>query len=87
MCEVMQVGVYYVGGLDLISVDGVMEKFFDIMFQIVLDYDKGVDIYLYEIILVGVAVINYMVEMVEKMLQLKGKLIISYVFVLVMFNE
>lgn len=87
MCEVMQVGVYYVGGLDLISVDGVMEKFFDIMFQIVLDYDKGVDIYLYEIILVGVVVINYMVEMVEKMLQLKGKLIISYVFVLVMFNE
>lgn len=87
MCEVMQVGVYYVGGLDLISVDGVMEKFFDIMFQIVLDYDKGVDIYLYEIMLVGVVVINYMVEMVEKMLQLKGKLIISYVFVLVMFNE
>lgn len=83
----MQVGVYYVGGLDLISVDGVMEKFFDIMFQIVLDYDKGVDIYLYEIMLVGVVVINYMVEMVEKMLQLKGKLIISYVFVLVMFNE
>lgn len=87
MCEVMQVGVYYVGGLDLISVDGVMEKFFDIMFQIVLDYDKGVDIYLYEITPAGVVVINYMVEMVEKMLQLKGKLIISYVFVLVMFNE
>lgn len=87
MCEVMQVGVYYVGGLDSISVDGVMEKFFDIMFQIVLDYDKGVDIYLYEIMSVGVVVINYMVEMVEKMLQLKGKLIISYVFVLVMFNE
>lgn len=87
MCEAMQVGVYYVGGLDSISVDGAMEKFFDIMFQIVLDYDKGVDIYLYEIMSVGVVVINYMVEMVEKMLQLKGKLIISYVFVLVMFNE
>lgn len=87
MREAMQAGAYYVGGLDSISVDGAMEKFFDIMFQIALDYDKGVDIYLYEIISVGVVVINYMVETVEKTLQLKGKLIISYVFALVTFNE
>lgn len=47
------------------------------MFQIALDYNKGVDIHLHETSPAGVAAVNYMVETVEKTPQLKGKLTIS----------
>ncbi|HIB8658807.1 TPA: deaminase, partial [Escherichia coli] len=78
MREAMQAGAHYVGGLDPTSVDGAMEKSLDTMFQIALDYDKGVDIHLHETTPSGVAAINYMVETVEKTPQLKGKLTISH---------
>lgn len=67
MREAMQAGAHYVGGLDPTSVDGAMEKSLDTMFQIALDYDKGVDIHLHETTPAGVAAINYMVETVEKL--------------------
>lgn len=72
MREAMQAGAHYVGGLDPTSVDGAMEKSLDTMFQIALDYDKGVDIHLHETSPAGVAAVNYMVETVEKTPQLKG---------------
>lgn len=34
------------------------------MFQIALDYDKGVDIHLHETSPAGIAAVNYMVELV-----------------------
>lgn len=64
-----------------------MEKSLDTMFQIALDYDKGVDIHLHETTPAGVAAINYMVETVEKTPQLKGKLTISHAFALATLNE
>lgn len=72
MREAMQAGAHYVGGLDPTSVDGAMEKSLDTMFQIALDYDKGVDIHLHETSPAGVAAVNYMVETVEKTPALKG---------------
>lgn len=87
MREAMQAGAHYVGGLDPTSVDGAMEKSLDTMFQIALDYDKGVDIHLHETTPAGVAAINYMVETVEKTPQLKGKLTISHAFALATLNE
>lgn len=87
MREAMQAGAHYVGGLDPTSVDGAMEKSLDTMFQIALDYDKGVDIHLHETTPSGVAAINYMVETVEKTPQLKGKLTISHAFALATLNE
>ncbi|AIR04391.1 deaminase [Cedecea neteri] len=82
MREAMQAGAHYVGGLDPTNVDGAMEKSLDTMFQIALDYDKGVDIHLHETSPAGVAAVNYMVETVEKTPQLKGKLTISHGFAL-----
>lgn len=64
-----------------------MEKSLDTMFQIALDYDKGVDIHLHETSPAGVAAVNYMVETVEKTPQLKGKLTISHAFALSTLNE
>ncbi|PHM47368.1 amidohydrolase family protein [Xenorhabdus miraniensis] len=87
MREAMQAGAHYVGGLDPTSVDGMMEKSLDTMFQIALDYGKGVDIHLHETDLAGVAAINYMIEAVEKTPQLKGKLTISHAFALATLNE
>ncbi len=87
MREAMQAGAHYVGGLDPTSVDGAMEKSLDTMFQIALDYDKGVDIHLHETSPAGVAAVNYMVETVEKTPALKGKLTISHAFALATLNE
>lgn len=87
MREAMQAGAHYVGGLDPTSVDGAMEKSLDTMFQIALDYGKGVDIHLHETSPAGVAAVNYMVETVEKTPALKGKLTISHAFALAMLNE
>lgn len=78
MREAMQAGAHYVGGLDPTNVDGAMEKSLDTMFQIALDYDKGVDIHLHETSPAGVAAVNYMVQTVEKTPALKGKLTISH---------
>lgn len=82
MREAMQAGAHYVGGLDPTSVDGDMEKSLDTMFQIAVDYDKGVDIHLHETSPAGMAAINYMIEQVEKTPQLKGKVTISHAFAL-----
>lgn len=87
MRDAMQAGAHYVGGLDPTNVDGAMEKSLDAMFQIALDYDKGVDIHLHETSPAGIAAVNYMVETVEKTPQLKGKLTISHAFALAMMNE
>ena len=83
----MQAGAHYVGGLDPTNVDGAMEKSLDTMFQIALDYNKGVEIHLHETSPAGVAAINYMVETVEKTPALKGKLTISHAFALATLNE
>lgn len=82
MRQAMQAGAHYVGGLDPTSVDGAMEKSLDTMFQIALDYDKGVDIHLHETSAAGVAAVEYMVSTVEKTPRLKGKLTISHAFAL-----
>lgn len=86
MREAMQAGAHYVGGLDPTNVDGAMEKSLDTMFQIALDYHKGVDIHLHETSPAGVAAVKYMVETVEKTPQLKRKLTISHAFALATMN-
>ncbi|AHG20938.1 deaminase [Chania multitudinisentens RB-25] len=87
MREAMQAGAHYVGGLDPTNVDGAMEKSLDTMFQIALDYNKGVDIHLHETSPAGMAAVNYMMKTVENTPQLKGKLTISHAFALATLNE
>lgn len=86
MREAMQAGADVVGGLDPTQVDGAMEKSLDTMFQIALDYDKGIDIHLHETGPSGIAAIHYMVDRVEQTPQLKGKLTISHGFALAMLS-
>lgn len=82
MREAMAMGADYVGGLDPASVDKDMKKSLDTMFQIALDYNKGVDIHLHETAPSGMQTINYMIDFVEKNPELKDKLTISHAFAL-----
>ncbi len=86
MREAMQAGAHYVGGLDPTNVDGAMEKSLDTMFQIALDYQKGVDIHLHETSPAGIAALNYMIDTVEQNPSLKGKVTISHAFALAMLD-
>lgn len=82
MREAMQAGAHYVGGLDPTNVDGAMEKSLDTMFQIALDYNKGVDIHLHETSPAGRTAIEYMIDTVDKNRSLRGKVTISHAFAL-----
>lgn len=86
MREAMQAGAHYVGGLDPTNVDGAMEKSLDTMFQIALDYNKGVDIHLHETSPAGRAAIEYMIDTVDKNRSLRGKVTISHAFALATLN-
>lgn len=82
MREAMQPGVTHVGGLDPTSVDGAMEASLDAMFQIALDFQRGVDIHLHETSAAGVAAIQYMIDTVARHPQLKGRVTLSHGFAL-----
>lgn len=86
MREAMQAGAHYVGGLDPTNVDGAMEKSLDVMFQIALDYNKGVDIHLHETSPAGLAAIEYMIKTVDENRSLRGKVTISHAFALATLN-
>lgn len=80
--EAAQMGVDYIGGLDPTTVDGEMEKSLDVMFQIALDYNKGVDIHLHEGRATGLPAIEYMIAKVKENPVLSGKTFISHGFAL-----
>lgn len=82
MREAMQAGAHYVGGLDPTNVDGAMEKSLDTMFNIALDYHKGVDIHLHETSPAGLAAVEYMIKTVDENRSLRGKVTISHAFAL-----
>ncbi|MEG3128467.1 amidohydrolase family protein [Pantoea cypripedii] len=82
MREAMSLGVQYVGGLDPTNVDGAMQASLDAMFQIALDFKRGVDIHLHETSPAGVAAIQYMVDTIGKNPQLRGKVTLSHGFAL-----
>ena len=82
MREAMDAGAHYVGGLDPTTVDGNLEKSLDTMFQIALDYDKGVDIHLHETAPSGMKAINYMLDVMEQNPSLQNKVTLSHGFAL-----
>ena len=86
MREAMQAGAHYVGGLDPTNVDGAMEKSLDLMFQIALDYDKGVDIHLHEPGTLGAFSVELIAER-TRALSLQGRVTISHVFCLGMIDD
>ena len=84
--EAAQIGIDFIGGLDPTTVDGNMKKSLDIMFNIALDYNKGVDIHLHEGKTTGLAAIEYIIERVRENKALQGKTYISHGFALAQLN-
>ncbi|WP_228547331.1 amidohydrolase [Nonlabens antarcticus] len=85
--EAAQMNVDFIGGLDPTVVDGDMTKSLDIMFDIALEYDKGVDIHLHEDLSTGKAVMEYMLERVKDNKRLQGNTFISHAYALSQMDE
>lgn len=80
--EAAQMGVDYIGGLDPTTVDANMEKSLDVMIQIALDYNKGIDIHLHEGAKTGIPAIKHILKHVEANKALQGRTYISHGFAL-----
>lgn len=85
--ESAQMGIDYIGGLDPTTVDGNMEKSLDIMFQIAMDYNKGVDIHLHEGASTGLPAIEHMIKRVSENKALQGRTYISHGFALAQIEQ
>ncbi len=85
--EAAMMGVDFIGGLDPSTVDGAMEKSLDTMFQIALDYGKGVDIHLHEGVSTGKPAMEYMISKVKENKALQGKTFISHGFALAQMQQ
>lgn len=82
--EAAQMDIDFIGGLDPTIVDGDAKKSLDIMFDIALDYDKGVDIHLHEDLPSGKAVMEHMIKRVKENQALQGKTFITHAYALAM---
>lgn len=85
--EAAKMGVDFIGGLDPTTVDGNLEKSLDVMFQIAIDNNKGIDIHLHEGLPTGKAAIDYIIKKTEENKQLQGKTYISHGFALARIEQ
>lgn len=85
--EAATMGVDFIGGLDPTTVDGNLEKSLDVMFQIAIDNNKGIDIHLHEGLPTGKAAIDYIIKKTEENKQLQGKTYISHGFALAKIEQ
>lgn len=82
MKEAAKMNVDFIGGLDPYTIDGAIEKHMDLVVQLALDNNKGIDIHLHEAGESGIKTINYLIDKVVENPQLKGKTFISHSFAL-----
>lgn len=81
--EVVKMNIDFIGGVDPFSIDGSIEKPMDLITQLAIDHDKGLDIHLHETGKSGVKTIEYLIgKAMENPEKLKGKTFISHAFVL-----
>ncbi len=85
--EAAQMDIDFIGGLDPTVVDTDARKSLDIMFDIALDYGKGVDIHLHEDLASGEAVMEHMIQRVKENKVLQGKTFITHAYALAQMSE
>lgn len=85
--DAAKMDIDFIGGLDPSDVDTNMKKSMDIMFDIALEYNKGIDIHLHEGMPSGKKVMDYMLERVKDNVQLQGKTFISHAYALSMLDS
>lgn len=85
--EAAQLDIDFIGGLDPTIVDGDVHKSLNIMFDIALDYDKGVDIHLHEDLPSARIVMQHMLQRVKDSPALQGKTFITHAYALSQMSE
>lgn len=74
--------VGFIGGLDPYSIDGEVEKPMELVVQLALDNDKGIDIHLHERGESGKRTIEFLIDKALENPRLKGRTYVSHAFAL-----
>lgn len=74
--------VHFIGGVDPYSIDGSVEKPMELITQLALDNNKGIDIHLHERGESGIKTIEFLIDRAIENPQLKGKTYVSHAFAL-----
>ncbi|ADY50692.1 Amidohydrolase 3 [Pseudopedobacter saltans DSM 12145] len=81
--EVVKMNIDFIGGVDPFSIDGSIEKPMELITQLAVDNNKGIDIHLHETSESGVKTIEYLIDKaMENPQNLKGRTFVSHAFVL-----
>nr|WP_295871463.1 amidohydrolase [uncultured Chitinophaga sp.] len=80
--EVVKMNIDFIGGVDPYSIDGSIEKPMDLITQLAIDHNKGIDIHLHEVGETGVKTIEYLINKANEYPGLRGKTFVSHAFVL-----
>ncbi|MBS0031382.1 deaminase [Chitinophaga sp. 2R12] len=80
--EVVKMNIDFIGGVDPFSIDGSIEKPMDLITQLAIDNNKGIDIHLHERGETGVKTIEYLISKANETPALRGKTFVSHAFAL-----
>jgi len=80
--EVVKMNIDFIGGVDPYSIDGSIEKPMDLITQLAIDNNKGIDIHLHESGESGVKTIEYLINKANENPVLRGKTFVSHAFAL-----
>jgi cytosine/adenosine deaminase-related metal-dependent hydrolase len=80
--EVVKMNIDFIGGVDPYSIDGSIEKPMDLITQLAIDNNKGIDIHLHEVGESGVKTIEYLINRANETPALRGKTFVSHAFAL-----
>ncbi|WP_165836239.1 amidohydrolase [Taibaiella soli] len=80
--EVAKMNIDFIGGVDPYSIDGSIEKTMDLITQLALDNNKGIDIHLHEVGVTGNKTIEFLINKAKENPALRGKTFVSHAFTL-----
>ena len=80
--EAAKMNIDFIGGVDPYSIDGNIERTMDLITQLAIDNNKGIDIHLHETGETGIKTIEYLVNRANENPVLRGKTFVSHAFAL-----
>jgi len=80
--EAAKMNIDFIGGVDPYSIDGNIERTMDLITQLAIDNNKGIDIHLHEAGETGIKTIEYLVNKANENPVLRGKTFVSHAFAL-----
>ncbi|NSL86902.1 amidohydrolase family protein [Chitinophaga sp. Mgbs1] len=80
--DVAKMNIDFIGGVDPWSIDGSIEKPMDLITQLAIDNNKGIDIHLHETGESGIKTIEYLINRATEVPALRGKTFVSHAFAL-----